>query len=55
MPFWKKMFNKQQKVYYPRAIVDSDQLEWIELSPDTKDSTPGGEDGDGDLEENPLG
>ena len=21
MPFWKKMFNKQQAVYYPRAIV----------------------------------
>lgn len=41
---------------YTRALVDSDQLEWIELSPDTKDTTPGGEEGgDGDLEENPLG
>lgn len=40
---------------YTRALVDSDELEWIELSPDTMDSTPGGEDGgDGDLEENPL-
>lgn len=41
---------------YTRALEDSDELEWIELSPETKDSTPGGEDGgDGDLEENPLG
>ena len=40
---------------YTRALVDSDELEWIELSPETKDSTPGGEDGDGDTEENPLG
>ena len=44
---------------YTRALVDSDQLEWIELSADTKDS---GEDGgdvidpmDGDQDENPLG
>ena len=21
MPFWKKMFNKRQGVYYPRAVV----------------------------------
>lgn len=40
---------------YTRALVDSDELEWIELSPETKDSTPGYEDGNGDLEENPLG
>lgn len=41
---------------YTRALVDSDELEWIELSPETKDSMPGGEDdGDGDLEENPMG
>ena len=41
---------------YTRALVDSNELEWIELSPDTEDSTPGGDDGsDGDLEENPLG
>lgn len=40
---------------YTRALVDSDELEWIELSPDTKDTTPGGKaGGDGDLEENPL-
>lgn len=30
---------------YTRALVDSDELEWIELSPDTKDDAPtGGED-----------
>lgn len=29
---------------YTRALVDSDALEWIELSPDTKDSDPAGED-----------
>ncbi len=41
---------------YTRALVDSDELEWIELSPDTKDTTPGSEDGtDGDLNETPLG
>ena len=39
---------------YTRALVDSDQLEWIELSPDTEDDTPDGEE-DGDTEENPLG
>ena len=27
---------------YTRALVDSDELEWIELSPETKDDTPGG-------------
>lgn len=44
---------------YTRALVDSEQLEWIELSADTKDS---GEDGgdvidpmDSDQDENPLG
>lgn len=34
---------------YTRALVDSDELEWIELSPDTKDDDPaggGGDDGD---------
>lgn len=39
---------------FTRALVDSDQLEWIELSPDTKDQDPaqgGGE----DENENPLG
>lgn len=33
---------------YTRALVDSDDLEWIELSPDTKDDDPaqgGGDDG----------
>ena len=28
---------------YTRALVDSDELEWIELSPDTEDCMPGGE------------
>lgn len=41
---------------YTCALEDSDELEWIELSPETKDTTSGGEEGsDGDLEENPLG
>lgn len=40
MPFWKKMFNQKQAVYYLRAFVDSGQLEWIELSPDTEDQAP---------------
>lgn len=28
---------------YTRALVDSDTLEWIELSPETKEEEPGGE------------
>ena len=43
---------------YTRALVDSDQLEWIELPADTQDQDPaqGGSDGpDGNIEENPLG
>lgn len=39
---------------YTRALVDSDQLEWIELSPDTKDNDPA-QDDDEDVTENPLG
>ena len=42
---------------YTRALVDSEQLEWIELSPETKDQDPsqgGGESG-GDQSEHPLG
>ena len=39
---------------YTRALVDSDQLEWIELSPDTKDSDPAQDDDDEDVTENPL-
>lgn len=41
---------------YTRALVDSDELEWIELSPETKDALPddGGGSGD-DQNENPLG
>ena len=50
--------SKTSNGAYTRALVDSDQLEWIELSPDAKDQDPaqGGSDGsDGNIEENPLG
>lgn len=40
---------------YTRALVDSDQLEWIELSPDTEDSDPAVDEDDEDVTENPLG
>ena len=40
---------------YTRALVDSDQLEWIELSPETKDSDPAQDDDDEGVTENPLG
>lgn len=50
---------------YTRALVDSDELEWIELPADAKDTTPGADDnggdnnggggGDGDQNVNPLG
>lgn len=40
---------------YTRALVDSDDLEWIELSPDTEDDDPAQDGGDGDSSENPLG
>ena len=40
---------------YTRALVDSDQLEWIELSPETKDSDPAQDEDDEDVTENPLG
>lgn len=39
---------------YTRALVDSDQLEWIKLSPDTKDGAPAQDDDDEDITENPL-
>ena len=38
---------------YTRALVDSDELEWIELPASAEDTTPGGEDS-GDTEENML-
>lgn len=38
---------------YTRALVDSDDLEWIELSPETKDGNPS--DNDGDQEDSPFG
>ena len=40
---------------YTRALVDSDQLEWIELSPDTEDSDSAQDEDDEDVTENPLG
>lgn len=40
---------------YTRALVDNDELEWIELSSDTQDDDPAGGGPDGDIEENPLG
>lgn len=47
---------------YTRALVDSDELEWIELPADAEDTMPGGDSnsssetgGDGNLGENPLG
>ena len=46
---------------YTRALVDSDDLEWIELSADAKDDDPaqggGSTDGSGNGEDgdNPLG
>ena len=33
---------------YTRALVDSDTLEWIELSPDTPDGDPGSGEGEGE-------
>lgn len=41
---------------FTRALVDSEQLEWIELSTDAKDQDPSeGGGNDGDQNENPLG
>lgn len=40
---------------YTRALVDSDPLEWIELSPDTEDSDPAQDDDGEGVTENPLG
>lgn len=38
--------TKMSSGTYSRALVDSDDLEWIELSPDTKDSIPGEDEDD---------
>lgn len=48
--------SKQSNGTYTRALVDSDQLEWIELAANTEDQDPaqGGGSGEGQ-EENPLG
>lgn len=40
---------------YTRALVDSDELEWIELSPDANDEDPAQGGGDDGQDENPLG
>ena len=40
---------------YTRALVDSDELEWIELSPETEDSLPDGGGDGGGIEDDPLG
>lgn len=40
---------------YTRALVDSDDLKWIELSPDTKDDDPAQDGGNGDQDDNPFG
>ena len=48
------MLNQKQAVYYTRALVDSEQLEWIELSADTEDQDPS-QGGEGGLGEDPLG
>lgn len=46
---------------YTRALVDSDDLEWIELSADAKDDDPAqgggstGSSGNGEDDDNPLG
>lgn len=34
MPFWKKMFNEKQKVYYPRAIVQGKPVETETIAKD---------------------
>lgn len=34
MPFWKKMFNKRQGVYYPRAIVQGKPVETETIAKD---------------------
>ena len=39
---------------YTRALVDSDQLEWIELAPNTEEQDPAKDDDEGQTE-NPLG
>ena len=34
MPFWKKMFNQKQAVYYPRAIVQGKPVETETIAKD---------------------
>lgn len=42
--------------HFTRALVDSDELEWIELSPDAEDEDPAGDSGgsSGGTDNNPL-
>lgn len=46
--------SRQSSGTYTRALVDSEQLEWIELAPNTEDQDPA-HGGEGGLDENPLG
>ena len=46
--------SKMSNGSYTRALVDSEQLEWIELSPATEDQDPS-QGGDGGIVEDPLG
>lgn len=39
--------KKNSSGTYNRALVDSEKLEWIELSPSTEDQDPAGEEGGG--------
>lgn len=34
MPFWKKMFNQRQGVYYPRAVVQGKPVETETIAKD---------------------
>ncbi|TGX82214.1 DNA-binding protein [Palleniella muris] len=34
MPFWKKMYNKKSKVYYPRAVVQGKPVETETIAKD---------------------
>ena len=47
--------TKQSNGSFTRALVDTDQLEWIELSADAKDQDPAQGGSDGDELDHPLG
>lgn len=46
--------TKQSSGTYTRALVDSDQLEWIELSPNTPDQDPAPEPEPGGEDDRPV-